>query len=339
MRILRSPICGLGLALLELVAGACKAPDSDPFSHLTEQGGSDSSAAGAEQGGAEQGGAKQGGAGTGGVASGEAGAKPAGGSGGGGGDSGCPAGSPVGANCACAATQQDLENCQALAAGILHRYSFNGTGLIVDDSVSGGSNGTMVNMTLTGSGDANFTSAGQYVDLPNHLVSSLTSVTLEAWATWKSGAPWQRIFDFGDTTIGAEGEQGFGRSYLFLSPRGTGSFVRAVFKSATGVELVVDSSPSLTSGVLTHVSVTFDDTRKLMSLYVAGKLGSTVAVTDSLADINDINNWLGRSQYNIDPAYTGSIQEFRVYGVALTAAQVAFSNAQGPDTALFAHAQ
>ncbi len=52
-----------------------------------------------------------------------------------------------------------------------------------------------------------------------------------------------------------------------------------------------------------------------------------------LADINDINNWLGRSQYDTDPAFRGSYLEFRIYEAALTAAQIELSFAEGPDPA------
>ena len=42
------------------------------------------------------------------------------------------------------------------------------------------------------------------------------------------------------------------------------------------------------------------------------------------------NNYLGKSQYN-DPYFNGSINEFRIYNTALSAAQIATSFANGPD--------
>ena len=44
----------------------------------------------------------------------------------------------------------------------------------------------------------------------------------------------------------------------------------------------------------------------------------------------DDNNWLGRSQWN-DPVFVGKFNEFRIYDVALTEAEIAESNAEGPD--------
>ena len=52
----------------------------------------------------------------------------------------------------------------------------------------------------------------------------------------------------------------------------------------------------------------------------------------SLSGITDTNNWLGRSQYAADADFAGSISEFRIYGTARSAAQIAASNTAGPDT-------
>jgi hypothetical protein len=51
----------------------------------------------------------------------------------------------------------------------------------------------------------------------------------------------------------------------------------------------------------------------------------------ALSAINDVNNWLGRSQFNDDPYFKGMIHEFRIYKVALTQQQVAASFDAGPD--------
>jgi len=50
--------------------------------------------------------------------------------------------------------------------------------------------------------------------------------------------------------------------------------------------------------------------------------------------VYDINDWLGRSQFPADDGFTGTFLEFRIYSVALTAAQVQASYAAGPDVIL-----
>ena len=49
--------------------------------------------------------------------------------------------------------------------------------------------------------------------------------------------------------------------------------------------------------------------------------------------LDDINNWFGRSQFTVDPEFDGTLHEFRIYGAALSAGQIALSFADGPDPA------
>jgi hypothetical protein len=50
--------------------------------------------------------------------------------------------------------------------------------------------------------------------------------------------------------------------------------------------------------------------------------------------VYDVNNWLGRSQFLADPGFEGSFTEFRIYGSALSASEVAASFAAGPDASV-----
>jgi hypothetical protein len=363
MKPLRSAYFGPALCSA-LLWCACAAQEQAPFPHLLADSGGDSAAAGAETGGvvaaggvvatggatnsagasaaagagvtSGAGGAPNGvaGAGIGGVSS-TGGTSGAGAGGAAGGSTAqCPAGSKVKPGCACTATADDAKSCQALSAAIAHRYSFAGTGTTITDSAGTGP-GTAINLSLTNTGSLDFTSGDQYADLPNKLISSLTNATLEAWVTWQAGDAWQRIYDFGEDATGAENNRSTGRSYMFLSPKGTGNFLRAVYKAPTGAELVIDAMPSLPVGDLAHLAVVFDDDNDVMTLYVNGTSAGSVAVTTHLSDINDINDWLGRSQFAADPPFVGSMQEFRIYSSALTAAELTFSDAQGPDATFF----
>jgi len=58
--------------------------------------------------------------------------------------------------------------------------------------------------------------------------------------------------------------------------------------------------------------------------------GGTVQFTGDLTMIQDVNNWLGRSNYSVDPALFASLIEFRIYEQALTAAQIGLSFRAGP---------
>lgn len=50
-----------------------------------------------------------------------------------------------------------------------------------------------------------------------------------------------------------------------------------------------------------------------------------------MSAINDVNNWLGRSQFMSDPEFAGTYYDFRMYSVALTGPQVLASFNAGVD--------
>jgi hypothetical protein len=233
----------------------------------------------------------------------------------------------------------DATTCEVLLGSLAHRYTFDGAGTVVMDAW-GGPSGRVVNSTLTGDGAVALAGhmSDQYVDLPNGLLSALGSATLEAWLTWAGGNEWQRVFDFGDDQSGVEGQQSSGETYLFLTPRITDAgdaLMRVAYRRGPAyAETHVDATRTLPAGRLTHVAVTFDAASALLAVYIDGTLenAKTSDVTPiDLGAINDINNWLGRSQYGADADLGASIEEFRIYATALTAAEVHASFDAGPN--------
>ncbi len=248
----------------------------------------------------------------------------------------------------CATSSAD---CAVLLGSLLHRYRFDGTGTTVTDSVGGADGVAKGGATLEGLGELELAggSSGQYVDLPNDLLSTLEDATLELWVVWNGGAAWQRVFDFGDamanscTSGGAsapEGQPGAcGRTYLNLTPAteaSAGTVPRVAFMRQPGDptedSLLVDG-PRVTARTELHLVVVVNDTQDELRFFVDGGLGGAEEFVDHLADVNDINNWLGRSQFSsdADKYFGGVFREFRIYGAALTDEQVATSFAEGPD--------
>jgi hypothetical protein len=244
--------------------------------------------------------------------------------------------------------------------GLVHRYSFDGVGTTVVDAV-GGADGNVVGASLTGQGTLTLVGLtgdqAQYVVLPHGLLRELHDATFEAWINWAGSAahdgtrtPWQRIFDFGEGTTGIEGEQASGGdalSYLFLTPqtaRRTATediSTRAAYQAphnpqSVSLETVVNTTPTLPIDVDTHVGVVIDSRAHRMSLFVNGAIVSTTNLVqdDPLSFVYDINDWLGRSQFPADDGFTGTFLEFRIYSVALTAAQIQASHDAGPDVVL-----
>ena len=240
--------------------------------------------------------------------------------------------------------------------GLVHRYSFDGVGTTVLDSI-GTADGTVVGAALTGQGTLTLVGLtgdqAQYVVLPRGLLRQLHDATFEAWINWAGSVahdgtrtPWQRIFDFGEGTSGVEGEQASGGdalSYLFLTPQSAARTAtealstRVAFQvphnpQSVSLETVVNTSP-LPIDADTHVGVAIDSRAHRMSLFVHG---ATVGTTDLMQDdplsyVYDVNDWLGRSQFPADGGFTGTFLEFRIYSVALTSAEIQASYEAGPD--------
>jgi len=235
----------------------------------------------------------------------------------------------VAGTCGCGASA-DLPLC------LRHRYSFDGTGTTATDSI-GTANGTVMNTTLAGDGTVVLAGVAsvQYVDLPNGIVSSLgPSATIEAWASWTGvGGTWQRVFDFGSSDQ-AEDTQGNGATYLFVTPNnGTTTFVRTAFTVAGNpAEKFVEAPATLPTGVLVHLAIVVDGRAKTLTLYQDGVSQGSVDLGDiSLTRLNDVNNWIGRSQWTFDDEFQGTISELRIYGSVRSAAQIAAEAAAGPD--------
>ncbi len=236
-------------------------------------------------------------------------------------------------------------DCTALQAALLHRYDFEGSGTAVMDRV-GTAHGAVVGggalSTVDGKGVLVLAggAAGAYVDLPNKLVSPLTNATFEAWVSWAGDSGWQRIFDFGDSTNASpEDNPAFGKSYLFLTPMtGTGGVMRAAYSLdgiADGAETPADAAAALPPS-LTQVVVVVDAAGGQLLLYQDGAVVGGHALSGALGSLNDVNCWLGRSQYETDPAFEGTFHDFRIYDVALSPSQIAASFAGGPDPAFLA---
>jgi hypothetical protein len=235
-----------------------------------------------------------------------------------------------------------------LKALLAHRYSFDGTGTVATDSIGtahgaivGGANATLSggSLSLTGDLGAGFTTEG-YVSLPGNILAGLTSATFEVWITWRGpGAQgnrqWQRIFEFGDQA--ASGSNQVGHSYLFLTPYATSSGILRAAYSVNGSanETIVNAPSAFPTGALQHVAVVIDDPGDTMALYFNGAAAGNVPLAGLLSAINNVNSWLGRSGYSVDPELNGIFEEFRIYKTALTAAQIQTSYAAGPSPPFF----
>jgi hypothetical protein len=228
---------------------------------------------------------------------------------------------------------------------LVHRYSFDGTGTAVTDGV-GTAHGTILG-GATLDGDGKVTLAGgtsdEYIELPNGIISSLSAMTIETWIYWEGDGPWawQRVFDFGNSYAG-EGLQGISATTHF-SLALESSLTRFVFDADPALQEQnwrYQWGGGLTGGKPHHIVAVFSDEPgdQYIICYVDGvPIADPASVPDSegLADLDDVNNWLGRAQWAADDDFAGIFYEVRIYDVALTQAELVESGAAGPDTPIY----
>jgi hypothetical protein len=247
---------------------------------------------------------------------------------------------PSGA-CGCS-SYADTSACDELRAALRNLYTFDGEGTSIRDT-RGDAHGTLLQFPETSTsldgmqfnGRLTLDGQGSYVELPPGLISSLGDATFEAWVTWRGGDSWARIFDFGDNNGGTPV---LGVTYLFLTTsRPDNGGVRVAYSVAGPAEetfadgdepLPIHLGPD--DNTPDQVAVVIDRTNGSMRLYSNGvEIGSRAQSLD-LGAINDVNNWLGRSNYFVDPPLSALFVEFRVYSRALTTAQINASFQAGP---------
>jgi O-glycosyl hydrolase len=212
---------------------------------------------------------------------------------------------------------------------LLHRYSFSETSGTTNtaDSVGGPVwTGTLPNGgTFAGGLLILSSNSQQYVSLPAGIISTLTDFTIETWVRLATTANWTRIFDFGNNTT----------TYMFLTPQnGSTNRLRfAITTSGTGGEQQINGTSALAVGVWYHVAVTYGG--NIGILYLNGvAVGTNNAMTLNPSSLGSTaNNYIGKSQWP-DPYFNGLMSEFRIYGVALSLAEIAATDALGPDQLL-----
>ncbi|HXG47248.1 MAG TPA: LamG-like jellyroll fold domain-containing protein [Methylomirabilota bacterium] len=244
-----------------------------------------------------------------------------------------------------------------LSSGPTHRWSFNeaatpdATGATFMDSV-GGAHGTVLGAgaSFTGTrlilpGGASGTQA--YGDLPNQLISRNSAansgsgqVSIEGWVRITGGRTWSRIFDIGSTTSGeitGPGGSGNGADYLFYSAQvgGDTGLHRLELRNEDppgGGTVTRDFGTFGTFNNDLHFVVTWDEATGVITVYENGLLAGSITVDDRMSDLNDVNVWLGRSNFTGDQNAQMQIDEFRIYDHVLTAGEVLGNFQTGPNT-------
>jgi hypothetical protein len=248
--------------------------------------------------------------------------------------------------------------CAPPNAGLVlrHRYNFDGppSSLVVTDSIRGANgilvytspdppytNGVSDGSAFTGNGTLQLNGTSGCVSLPPRLVSSLSNFTIEAWVTWNGPGTsvWQRVFDFGISDKGTNAN-GIGTNYvIFTTARGgdelPGFEETTVnpFGNVVDPQAVVLTGPGpMTIGEEVYIAIAYDPLSSLSKLYFNGVLaGSSTNIVNATSLFMDYSDWLGRSQWQRDPLFNGTYNEFRIWQGILSDQDITSHYAAGPD--------
>lgn len=244
-----------------------------------------------------------------------------------------------------------------LDAPPVHRFSFDegpaadAFGRTILDSIGGahglvlGAGSSASDTELSLNGGPSDTAA--YVDLPNGIMSDLgDDITVEGWFTLDGSQGWSRVFDFGSSQAGEQplpGGTGEGLDYLILSAQIGGDTNSHRFEINNRDEVggtsgnAVADVPGVGLGQKYHFAAVIDSDGgtgpPVGSIYIDGaKVGEfTAPIESQISQLNDVNNWLGRSNWTADANVQGTYDEFRLYDYALSQNEVLGNFEVGPD--------
>jgi uncharacterized repeat protein (TIGR03806 family) len=240
------------------------------------------------------------------------------------------------------------------------------SGTTFTDSISGmnatlrGNGGSLTGsaVVLPGSTTGNQPAAtiSAYLDLPNGSITQTASVTLEAWASPLSSKNWQRLFDFGrcggsngtgaapgeilDGSTAPGGTAGYDNFSLTFNNAGNINSQQLEGQNDGGAAQYTFTAAATTPGTQYHYVFVVEDgvgtygsSGCQVRWYRDGALQNSMDFAFRLPDIQDVNNWIGRSMYSGDSNSHMSLNELRIYRRAITPVEIAASLAAGPDPA------
>jgi hypothetical protein len=247
-------------------------------------------------------------------------------------------------------------------AQLVHRYSFTAD---ATDSVGGAAfDGSLVMNTLgnlaptISGGQLNLnnpdfsgpSSLSNYLSLPAAILPASGSVTIEQWFTFTGSGYFTEAYSFSNNMNDTNVPDAFNGQYLMHTisypDNGTGGGSH-IAQALNGYMAETDAIETIGFGVNglgyiddgnTYMAATvIDDDAGTLSYYLyrssdgAGGLEQTIpAIPLSSYDFTDA--YLGRSAFGSDNATSGSVDEFRIYADAKTAAQIAIDARLGSNT-------
>ena len=160
-------------------------------------------------------------------------------------------------------------------------------------------------------------SSGGYASLPPGIVAGATAMTVTAWFRVTTTLSFQRVFDFGTSTA---------TSSMYFTPYNANGLPQfsARFLPEAGAEIKQDLIATAIAIDAWHfVAVVLDGTGGHLYLDNSAAV-SSATMTLKPSNMGAMpNNWIGRSEFTVNPYFDGMIDEFRIYTRALTPAEIA----------------
>ncbi|WP_171074544.1 family 43 glycosylhydrolase [Nonomuraea basaltis] len=208
---------------------------------------------------------------------------------------------------------------------LLLRYEFDETGGSVAGDASGRGNDGAYERTPAwgeGVGGRSFKMSGgsgsPYVTIPNGVLKDASALTVAFHVKWNASTTAnQWIYGLGPDS----------NKYLFTTPRnGGGVLFSAVTLGSWQGESKLPHTGGLAGG-WKHVAVTLDPAGRTAVMYLDGaEIARAANVTIKPSDLYDAaksySGYIGRSLYAADPYFAGEVDDFRLYGRALSATEV-----------------
>ena len=250
-----------------------------------------------------------------------------------------------------------------LTSAPLHRYSFttpptnncinlnvtdtgraNGTAKQADAMVKSGTNVAAAMPYATGTGvylTGGTPNTNSYIDIPKGLlVNSLSTsnggpgaVSFELWATQTRNLSWSRFFDFGSNTVGkitGPSSATYTGAHMVLVASQSGTDLNHVqISPGTGINF-----GSYVYNLPTHFVLTWDEASGVLTAYENGVVMASLTTSTKLNAIWDVNDWIGRSNWNGDNEFGGGFSEFRLYDRVLNPTEVLLNYRMGPYVAV-----
>jgi len=213
------------------------------------------------------------------------------------------------------------EELQKDTSNMILWYKFDEiSGTIATDSSGNGNNGVLYGGAswTTGKklGSVKLDGVNGYVDMPDGILKDVNDFTIATWVKANSQISFQRVFDFGNSQS----------VNMFFTPHANHSNAKGCLYAITlgsyQNEERVNSGINLELGVWKHIAITMSGNTAILyedGVEVARNENMTLRPSDLGATTN---NYIGRSNYSVDPYFNGEIDDFRIYNTALSEAEI-----------------